>query len=144
MRSSPPFQLALVLLGFIALAWPLIRLTSADRQISAVQVKATETKAVSALLRVSYAHEPQSLSVKLGEKTLLTEITAGGAAESTVELPLTQDGIELAVEAQWPAGTPNTALSLELEPDGLDAQSQTRWTGSGSLSEILPFIWKLP
>jgi hypothetical protein len=142
MRSSPPVQLAFVVLGFLVLAWPLIQLTSSGPAVAAQKVEQAEPQAATpCLLRVSYAHPPQSLSLKLGKRELLSTTGSGGLTEFQAELPLAKEGLELQVTAQWPAGTPRTALTVELEPDGLDAQSQTRWTDSGDMDELLLFLW---
>jgi hypothetical protein len=53
-----------------------------------------------------------------------------------------EDGDELWVSASWPSGTPDTALTVELEPDGLEQKSETRWSEAGELSEVLTFHWK--
>lgn len=142
MRSSPPVQLAFVVLGFLVLAWPLIQLTSTRPTVVAAVVQTVAQAATTpCLLRVSYAHPPQSLSVRLGEKLLLSAVEPGGLSEIQAQLPLAKDGLELTLAAQWPAGTPRTALTVELEPDGLDASSQTRWSDTGEMNEVLLYEW---
>ena len=41
-----------------------------------------------------------------------------------------------------PENTPDTALTLEIEPDGLEARSETRWSSAGNLDEVITFSWK--
>lgn len=147
MRGSPPLHLILFAVGFALLAVPLAHLTfarPAAPEVQAVDEK-PESVTTSTLVRIRFAHPPQSLSVKLGERELLTPQMLHGAKsviELQQDLTLGHDGIEFLVTAQWPAGTPDTALSVELEPDGLDAQSQTRWSSGGSLAEALAYHWK--
>jgi hypothetical protein len=143
MRSSPPLQLALVLLGFLALAWPLIRLTTARPTAYVEKPPVAAAASIHALLRLRYAHVPTQLQVLLGGRTLFTQLTPPpqGMIETAVELPLTKDGLELRALAQWPAGTPDTALTVELEPDGLDAQSQTHWSTATALEATCLFLW---
>jgi hypothetical protein len=136
MRSSPPLQLALVLLGFILLAWPLIRLTSAlPRQVDEVQAPVKNEGKLHSLLRVRYAHAPSKISLKHGA----VELLPAGGYEAEVELPFPKEGLELILSAQWPDGTPDTALTVELEPDGMDAQSQTRWSAAAVVDEVILF-----
>jgi hypothetical protein len=141
MRSAPPVQLALVLLGFMALAWPLIRLTSSSSAVAMVVPVVVAVGHTSCHLRVSYAHQPTELSVALGEQVLTGSPEPGGVTELTVDLPVGKDGLELSLSAHWPAGTPRTAVTVDVEPDGLDSQSQTRWTDQASMAEVLLFTW---
>jgi hypothetical protein len=50
--------------------------------------------------------------------------------------------VDVFLSATWPDNTPDTALTLELEPDGLEARSETRWSSAGSLDEVITFSWK--
>jgi hypothetical protein len=139
MRSSPPLQLALVLLGFLCLAWPLIRLTSASvPEQAAVVASPAEGNKLHTLVTVRYAHLPSRLVLKHGEQILL-QLKPDSGAQAEAQLPFAKEGLELTLSAQWPEGTPDTAITVELEPDGLDVQSQTRWSTGGSLEEVLLF-----
>jgi len=62
--------------------------------------------------------------------------------EVTTDLSIAKDGIDLQLKAAWPTGTPDTAVTLDVEPDGLDSQSQTRWSVGPHLEEVIPFLWK--
>lgn len=42
--------------------------------------------------------------------------------------------------SKWPEGTPDTALTVEVEPDGFETRSETRWSTGSALSEILTLI----
>ncbi len=145
MRGSPPLQLAILLLGFFALAVPLVQLTSARPAALAGRpapaAEAAATRAV--LIRVRHAHNPASLSLKLGGKELLPQPNTGASPleiRTTIAIPA--EGIEFSLHATWPAGTPDTALTLEVEPDALDTQSQTLWSIDGRIDDTLAFAWK--
>jgi len=72
MRGSPPLQLALLLLSFIALAIPLVQLTSARETVTApVATIAVEGKALPVTLRLRFAHQPTKLTLELNGKPLL-------------------------------------------------------------------------
>lgn len=142
MRGFPPIQLAVLVIAFAALAIPLSHLTG-DPQTeppAPAPAKKTET-AVHALLRLRYAHPPAQLSLKLGGKELITTIQ-----ESPIEVDATlsdiKDGIEVLLNATWPENTPDTAITLEVEPDGLETLRETRWSSASSLDEVLSFSWK--
>jgi hypothetical protein len=56
-------------------------------------------------------------------------------------MAISKAGDDLELTASWADGTPETALTLEIEPDGNEERSQTRWSSGTALNEILTFIW---
>jgi hypothetical protein len=96
---------------------------------------------VKALLRLRFAHPPTTLSLTLADKELIASAEAS-PLELHAVLPATQDGVDVFLSATWPQNTPDTALTLEIEPDGLEARSETRWSSAGSLDEVITFSWK--
>lgn len=146
MRGSPLLHLLVCAAAFALFAVPLAKLTIARPQAfaaKAVTVGANQSATLRhALIRVRYAHVPQSLSLKLDGKELLTvPDQKSQSLEIETNLPLSKYGIEFALTARWPAGTPGTAVTVEVEPDELDARRETRWSDSGSMDEILSFSW---
>ena len=141
MRGFPPIQLFLLCLAFVALAVPLSHLTGNTSHAKVVKVAAKEAKSVKALLRLRFAHPPTTLSLKLADKELIASAEAS-PLELHAVLPATQDGVDVFLSATWPQNTPDTALTLEIEPDGLEARSETRWSSAGSLDEVITFSWK--
>jgi hypothetical protein len=141
MRGFPPIQLFLLCLAFVALAVPLSHLTGNTSHAKVVKVAAKEAKSVKALLRLRFAHPPTTLSLTLADKELIASAEAS-PLELHAVLPATQDGVDVFLSATWPQNTPDTALTLEIEPDGLEARSETRWSAAGSLDEVITFSWK--
>lgn len=142
MRGFPPVQIFLLCLAFVVLAVPLSHLTgssSVDKPVLRPVVK--ETKSSSAWLRLRYAHAPTSLSVKIGDQELVSKMAASPIELKTM-LTDARAGVDVFLSAQWPQGTPDTAITVELEPDGLESRSETRWSSGGSLDEVLTFAWK--
>lgn len=145
MRGSPPVQLALLLAGFLLVAVPLMQLTNARNVEPGAAVPETveSQAATAATVRVRFAHRPAGLSIKHGDRDLLQGVDASESpVETGVELVIPKEGIEFQVSARWPEGTPDTALTVELEPDAMDAQSQTRWSVGGAMQETFVFQWK--
>ena len=145
MRGSPPVQLALLLAGFILVAVPLMQLTNARSLEGAppVQVMSQAGAAIPAMLRVRFAHRPVELSIMHDGKDLMKGVDVSASpVETGLELVIPKEGIEFQVSAKWPEGAPDTALTLDLEPDALDAQSHTRWSVGGAMQEIFVFQWK--
>lgn len=141
MRGFPPIQIFLLVLAFIVLAIPLSHLTGNAQARTAAKTEKKEDQAVKSILRLRYAHKPASLSLKIGDKTLITT-----AAESSMEVDATltalKEGVDVLLAATWPENTPDTAITIEIEPDGLDSHSETRWSVAGSLDEVITFNWK--
>jgi hypothetical protein len=141
MRGFPPIQIFLLCLTFIVLAVPLSQLTGTTSHVQHTEKKEKESPSVKTFLRLRYAHKPATLSLKIAGKELITKIEAS-PIEMNTTLPDTQHGVDVFLSATWPEGTPDTSLTLELEPDGLATRSETRWSTAGSLDEVITFIWK--
>lgn len=142
MRGSPPLHLALFLIGFAFLAVPLVKLTSAPAARTAfTPVAAVVSEKVPVLVRLRFAHPPVKVRLALGSQ-ILVDGPVQSPHELTHEIKLPPDGIELSLSATWPDGTPDTAVTVELEPDALDARSETRWSIGPSLEEVIPFVWR--
>lgn len=141
MRGFPPIQLALLIIAFIVLAIPLSHLTGNAQAKPVAKTGTKEEKTVKALVRLRYAHKPATLSLKIGDQSLVTE-TDESPAEIEAQLIEPKSGIDVLLAATWPENTPDTAITIEIEPDGLDTQSQTRWSTAGNLDEAITFTWK--
>lgn len=141
MRGFPPIQIFLLALAFIVLAVPLSHLTGTVTQAKTATAKVEETQNVKTLLRLRYAHKPVTLSVKIADKELMADIEASPIELSTA-LPSVKDGVDVFLSATWAEGTPDTSITLELEPDGFASRSETRWSSAGSLDEVITFEWK--
>jgi len=143
MRGSPPFQLALLLLGFFVLGVPLVQLTSGRPVPMTPRPAASAEASRPVLIRVRYVNLPQTLSVKLGGKELLPHTAPGTSPlEARTSFVIPPEGIELHVQATWPAGGPEMPVTVEIEPDGLDVQSHTLWSIDGRIDDTLAFAWK--
>jgi hypothetical protein len=144
MRGSPPLHLVIFGIVFAALAVPMAQLTF-SRAPAVTMGRAAEVATTRTYIRFRFAHAPLSASVKLDGRELVAAKFAPPSS-STVEfqsdLSIPKEGLELVVNVTWPEGTPETAFAVELEPDGLDAQSQTRWSTGAKLDDVFDFQWK--
>lgn len=143
MRGAPPLHLVILAVAFALFAIPLAQLTFArhetvmeKREIPKTVVTRTET-----LLHIRFAHVPRSLSLKLDDRELIPSVPFVSPLDVRTEMVIPSDGIDIMLDVTWPEGTPETAVTIELEPDGLDTKSQTRWSTGGQLREILPYTW---
>lgn len=141
MRGFPPIQIFLLCLTFVVLAVPLSHLTGTTSVAKAAAVKVVEETRVKTLLRLRYAHKPMTLSVKIADKELMPGVEASPIEVETA-LPSPKAGADVFLSATWADGTPDTSITLDLEPDGLATRSETRWSSAGSLDEVITFEWK--
>lgn len=103
----------------------------------------TDRSLIPTRILIRYAHQPTALSLRLGDVELIPQGAAFPASsiELNAKLSGPADGVELTLAATWPQGTPSTVLTVELEPDGLETRSQTRWSTGPQLMEVIPFNW---
>lgn len=155
MRGCPPIHLMLLAIAFALVAVPLAQLTgnarpptekaAGDRQsVQGMDDHPEEdhVHGVSVLIRLRFAHRPERVSLMAGETELLKELVwSETQALAEVSLEIGHEGEEYLLEATWPEGTPDTALTVELEPDGLDLKSETRWSEESAVSDLLTFHW---
>jgi hypothetical protein len=142
MRGSPPLHLSLFLIGFALIALPLVQLTSATpRTMPVAASTAPETQDVPVLLRLRFAHLPETVQLSHGDSVLFSG-RPEAVQETTHVMALPAEGVEFSLRVQWRPGTPDTAVTLEVEPDALDAQAQTRWSSGLTLDEVIPFMWR--
>jgi len=166
MRGFPPIQIFLLGLAFGLLAFPLTKLTTG----AAMHAQETEAHGhedhghegeervvkggtdhpegehrhveVPTLARLRYAHRPLSVSLKQGDEELLKGMDLSASpAELSTAIEISHEGNDLILTATWPEGTPDTALTMELEPDGFEIHRETRWSSGSSLDEVLTFTW---
>jgi hypothetical protein len=147
-RGFPPFQLIFVILGFLALAAALAAVTR-PRSVVSETTAATEPakQEMTARLLIRWAHQPEQVTIThegrpwadlRGEAlTLPCEISVT-LPHPAHEQPNFIHSIECLVQARWPAGTPETALSLTLEPVGHEPAELTLWAQE-SVDEIVVF-----
>ena len=145
MTGSPIFRTWLAALSLAALSLLLFKLTAAaPALIAGPDMNASAEAPVAIRLRLRCSQLPQSLKLMSGPQTL-AELSppAGLRWEGTTSLPIPPEGLELTLTADWPQDSEGEkAISLELEPDGRDAQSSTVWTDTTELTEYLDYQWK--
>lgn len=141
MRGFPPLQLVLVLLGFCLLAVPLWRLTSTPAAAPAplrppADSPGTERKA---RLNVRCAHTPDKIELYTDKGPLAVWEKEADWPQSAAFLLDPSLNAEIGVSARWPEGTPSTAVTAELCPEGAEARSQTLWSDGNTLEDVFTF-----
>ncbi|MDA0812956.1 MAG: hypothetical protein O3C21_11295 [Verrucomicrobia bacterium] len=143
MKGSPVFRTLAAVVGLVSIGIVLFRITQANDRTSTVSAeRAVTATAVPALIRIRTSHPPQSLTLRQ-ESRIIAEFKNSQDQEWEIESSLTDpaDGVELLLEANWEDGPDHVAVTVELEPDALEAKSHTEWSDSDELSVFLDFRW---
>ena len=149
-------HLLLLITAFVLLSVPLRHLTGAVKSESG-QAEAGASGVVEGMeehpegehvhrvpvrIRVRYAHAPEMMRLEAGERDLLKGVGLGTSpVECEAEMEIGHEGNEFVLEVKWPEGVGATAVTVELEPEGLDMRSETRWSEGGAISDVLTFVW---
>jgi hypothetical protein len=142
MRGWPPLQLVLVIAGLALVAVPLTHLTTARVAPPPPPVtSASDGSAIPAFVRVRFAHLPDRVALSAADQQWLDDQSPALFIEQRRPVVIDDGNLELSVQVEWPEGTPATPVTIEIEPDGLEARSQTRW-GDQQIDEMLSFAWK--
>jgi hypothetical protein len=140
--GSPLAGTAGVLAGLCLIAIPLRQLTSAPPVKPSARPEPSLTE-IQAVLRVKLLTPAKRLLVKTPNGKILLDMPQPpeGESEHDAVLPIDDDGLDLALSADFGDSPAETAVFLTVMPDGLE--DQTRYaTGSGLLEETLRFEWR--
>lgn len=136
MKGNPLRDTFLLLLVLATLAFPLWKVTTAKA------VEASTGDIVASAAAPEGGRLPMDVLVRSAHVFTNAKITIGGeayelAADEAITLSYAPGEIlELTLEATWPEETPETALLLIIEPDGLETIERTFW-GEGEIFEDL-------
>ncbi len=145
MTSSPLRQFLPALGVVILLGLFLYRMTAGTppaQEASRPAPAEQSADVVPTVITVRCAHRPEFLSISQGSRLLWQSAAPGLHEEVECGLPLANGSITLTVSARWPENTPDTPVTLELEPEGREAASATRWSFGRSLNDSYSFSWK--
>lgn len=147
MRGFPPIHVLAFAIAFALLAIPLSHLTFARPDEAPVQHVLAEEKTgnkVPTFIRVRLAHLPTSLSLMVDGRELLSpeqQKPQEMDLSLDTELAISEVGLEILATATWPEGTPDTPLTLELEPSEKENRNLTNWSAGPQLSAAYTFHW---
>lgn len=144
MTSTPLRQFFLTLGVAILLGFFLYNMTAGipGAQEASRPASTAQNADVPTVITVRCAHRPESLSISRGGRILWQSGTPGLHEEVECGLPMEDGSVTLTVSARWPEGTPDTPVTLELEPEGKPSASATRWSFGPSLNDSYSFSWK--
>lgn len=140
MTRSPFLITLLPLIPLALLAWPLSAVISKKpprKQTAGIGIQ--QGPLMTAELSILAAHPFQSVTVEIGDQSW-----SFAPDEDIQEIQFPRESsVTLTVSATWPDGTPESAILLKLQAEGLPDQSHTTW-GWGQITEPVTFTWKDP
>ena len=142
MFYSPLFQICLVLAGVFAAGFTTFVLTTrspASAPITPPPVLLEDKKSM--FLTVRCAHLPNSLVIRQGQ-SILVDISSCTEfmTEYPLDLTIPDSGkVRLHVSASWSNNTPETPITLTLEPESQRAQAVTHWSIDHRLNDVFTF-----
>ena len=145
MQGNPLRELILVLVLAALLVPVILRLTS-DRAPAVADAGPVEVaqpvELTPTTIRMQFAHAPKEVVVKHAEdSTLRFDVSGRDTSIGTeLQMDLSDRALEMPVTVTWPEGTPRTAVTITIEPDGLDAREVTFWS-EGELNEWIEVNW---
>lgn len=138
---SPRITFLLTLAGVILVGVPLHHLTQPVAPIAAPRPgEQAESRLIYANIR--FTGQPGELRLRAGKQEDWVSIeTTRGEYDFELEMPIT-GMLELEVEGHWESPDAQ-AVTLTLEPDGLETRSDTQWKDeySNTLHSIFRFSW---
>lgn len=137
---SPRITFLLTLAGVILVGLPLHRLTQPATPIAAPQpTEQVERRQIYANIR--FTGQPRELKLRYGQEEWQEVETDCREYDFELEMPIT-GLLELEVEGHWDSPEAQ-AVTLTLEPDGLETRSDTHWKDeqSNTLHNIFRFSW---
>jgi len=140
-----PIQAALIflatfgLVGGGALSWIMGKSPNLERTHEASSTVSTpadtQLERLPCLIILRSAHPVAEATLEFEGKVI--EIDWFSETEGEVELEVT-NRVTFLLDLQWPEDSPETALLVQIEPDGEKSQSQTFWA-EGNLKQEIKF-----
>lgn len=141
---SPRISFLLALAGVLAAGVPLLWLT-APAPAAATSPHAPSPEGHEPVyMTLRFTGNPTQGTLRLDGEDIAT-LPAGCRSpwETELSLPSRASLLELEAELHWPEGSPEQAVTINLEPLGKEARRDTQWTGSNGslLHAIFTFTW---
>ena len=145
---SPRVRFLFTLMGVLLAGFPLLWLTLPSEHEAtpetAPTTEATASKHTQAYLNLRFTGKPESIILRYGDDWH-AEFPTGTTSpcETTIRLPAELTALDIEAEILWAQDSPENAVTLTVEPNGLPTKTDTQWTGpDGSmLHTIFSFSW---
>ena len=135
MEGRPWLRVLLIVVGFTLVGWPVWSITR-HASVPSPAKPASEAPAEPLRVQVTFATPPASFELDYLGKPLLSGHAPDREFSVDWKVAIPKEGVELFVGAEWPQGTPATAVRLTLTRNGNPLAEQTFWA-DGSLAETM-------
>jgi len=135
MEGRPWLRVLLIVVGFTLVGWPVWSITR-HASVPSPAKPASEAPAEPLRVQVTFATPPASFELDYLGKPLLSGHAPDREFSVDWKVAIPKEGVELFVGAEWPPGTPATAVRLTLTRNGNPLAEQTFWA-DGSLAETM-------
>lgn len=137
MTRSPLTATLFPLVPLAALGWPLAKVINQETFEQVEIEEINNGPLIQADLEIKSAHPFKSLDVSVGDATWTFD-----ADEDIKEIYLPKsDEIVLTITVIWPKETPESAILIDLRPDGRLDRQHTLW-GYLKVTEEVKFTWE--
>ena len=137
MRGSPLLRVLLVVIGLLAVLWPLRRLTTHRAEASAAAAPTAAAAESNVHLVLTSTSFPFTFEVSHLGKTIWKGEATESSVASDVKMAFPSEGVDLLVNAKW-QGAKQAAVRLDVTPDDGNTMTKTLW-GDGSVNSVLTF-----
>ena len=135
MEGRPWLRILLSLIGFSLLGWPVWSVTH-PAAVAAPVEKKTAAAAQPLRVEVTFASAPTSFDLEYLGAPLLSGRAPSRDFSVVWKVAIPKEGVDLFVSAEWPAGTPTTAVRVRVSRNGDPLAEQTFWAND-SLAETV-------
>ncbi|HMO05227.1 MAG TPA: hypothetical protein PKC67_12240 [Kiritimatiellia bacterium] len=138
MRGRPWWQWLAFAAGWLALAWPILRVTDAD-STATPSAEVPAGRLTHAWVTIECSARPSSVAVLQGDRVVWRDDAPSDRRfETDIELAIDDLGVDFTLEVALPDG--NHAVEVTLDVDGFPRRARTVWT-EGPLAERIEFLW---
>lgn len=139
MRGHPWRQWLVFAAGWLALVWPILRVTDAVTAAPPDVAAPVAEPLTHAWMTLECSVVPAAFVVRQGDRVVWREeAPSDRRVEADVELAVDAIGVDFQVEVTLPDGT--HAVEVTLDVDGQSRRARTLWA-QGSLDERIEFLW---
>lgn len=135
MEGRPWLRILLILIGFSLLGLPVWSITHSAAAVAPVKAPA-ESVALPLRVEVTFVSPPTSFDLEYLGAPLLSGHAPERDFATDWKVAIPEEGVDLFVSAEWPAGTPATAVRVRVLRDGNSLADQTFWADE-SLAETI-------
>jgi hypothetical protein len=128
MEGRPWLRVALIVLGFSLLGWPVWSLTHHATVPTPVAPEVKNSVPEPLRATITFATPPATCAVKALGEVLVESTDPGREVITDWEATVPSEGLDILVKATWPDGTEQTAVRVAITRGAETLADETFWT----------------